>query len=162
MVNLPAVSSASISVISLEETLIVAPLANVMLVVLLPPFIESKESILAANESAAISVSLTAMVVMLVVFENPEIFEARVVSSERLLEVRDVTLLMFTVTVVKELIEFRSEAEAAASSVPMVIVYALVPPDSVKPLDPSSIALIRVSARLAVTLPDVNEFRFLA
>ena len=73
MVNLPAVSSASISVISLEETLIVAPLANVMLVVLLPPFIESKESILAANESAAISVSLTAMVVMLVVFENPEL-----------------------------------------------------------------------------------------
>ena len=123
IVSLFAVSSASISAISDDETLIVAPLARVIPVVD-PALIESNESILAAKVSAAIVVSLTAIVVMPVSLSNSllPIAVAKVPRSERLLEVKDVTFVRSTATVVRSFIELRSEADAAASAAAIVIV----------------------------------------
>ena len=123
IVSLFAVSSASISAISDDETLMVAPLARVIPVVD-PPLIESNESILAAKVSAAIVVSLTAIVVIPVSLLNSllVIAVAKVPRSVRLLLVKDVTFARLTATVVRSFIELRSEADAAASAEAIVIV----------------------------------------
>ena len=56
--------------ISVDATLMVAPLARVISVVLPPPLIVSYESILVAKVSASIVESLTAIVVRLVTLVN--------------------------------------------------------------------------------------------
>ena len=122
MVNLPADLSSNISVISdSEETLIVAPLTSVILVVP-PELIESKESILEANVLASIVVSLIAIEVMPVTLLKPEILEAKVPRSARLLDDKVSTFEMFTTTVVNAFKELRSDTDAVESPDAIAIV----------------------------------------
>ena len=110
IVNLPAVLSASIWVISPASTWIVAPLASVISVVLPSPLIVSYESILVANVVASTVVSLTAIVVRPVTLENCAGSAARAVAnvprSSRLLAANAVTLVKLTAVAVAALIVF--------------------------------------------------------
>ena len=107
--------------------MIVASLASVIPVVA-SPFKVSSESIVAANVVASTVVSLKAIVVMPVALLNSLLSIAipNISRSARLLDVIEVTLVKSTASVVNALIAFRSEADTAASSDEISIVYALL------------------------------------